>query len=62
MIMATSGEVNPQQKQPKMESIIHYSDDREKLVSLQGVDSRETLPRAALSWGTDSNNWSMQQI
>ena len=49
--MATSGEVNPQQKQPKMDSIIHCSDDREKLVSIQGVDS-----------SVDSNNLLPQEL
>lgn len=47
--MATSeqGNNSPQPKQPKMECIIHCSDDRENLVSLQDIDSWKTLLRAA---------------
>ena len=47
--MATSDEANdsPEPKRPKMECIIHCSDDKDKLVSLQGVDSWKTLLRAA---------------
>lgn len=47
--MATSKEGNdsPEPKRPKMECIIHCSDDKDKLVSLQGADSWKTLLRAA---------------
>lgn len=44
--MATSKEANDS-PEPKMECIIHCSDDKDKLVSLQGVDSWKTLLRAA---------------
>ncbi len=47
--MATSEQESnsPPLKQPQMECIIHCSDDGDKLVSLQSVDSWRTLLRAA---------------
>ncbi len=48
--MMTTGEQvsnSPVPKQPKMECIIHCSDDGDKLVSLQSVDSWRTLLRSA---------------